>query len=190
MDDAYQNLETRLAFVERRLRSSRRITAATLAAAAVVCVAAWRQQPQSPDVIRARTLIIEDPSGHQRIILGAPVPDPRGGQRRSAATGLVINDSAGNERFGVGLLADGSVAMGFDAAPATGGARGGERLTLGVGQMGNGEIRFLDRASYVRAHMTLFNDNTVALFFTDIDTGKTIVHRVSARGDTIVEHRR
>ena len=180
----------RITRLERRLRRTQALAAMSFCSTIVLGVAAWRGEPARQSVVRARAVIIEDSSGAARVVLGAPVPDPKGGARRSAATGLVINDAAGHERFGVGLNADGSVSMGFDAPPVAGSWVNRERLTLAVSQSGNGEIRFLDRAAAVRAHMTLFHDNTVALFFTDYGSDSTVVTRVSAKGDTTVVHRR
>ncbi|MGI9077578.1 MAG: hypothetical protein ACR2G6_09650 [Gemmatimonadaceae bacterium] len=180
----------RITRLERRLRRTQALAVMGFCGVALLGAAAWRGQPPLHPVVRTRALIIEDSSGAARVVLSAPVPDSKGGARRSAATGLVINDAAGQERFGVGLNADGSVSMGFDAPPTTGSRVNRERLTLAVSRSGNGEIRFLDREATVRAHMTLFNDNAVALFFTDYGPNGTLVTRVSAKGDTTVLHRR
>ena len=61
---------------------------------------------------------------------------------------------------------------------------------MSASENGGAELRMLDRRSYVRAHMELFDDNTVALFFEEPRGDTTIVHRVSATGDTVVVHRR
>jgi hypothetical protein len=57
---------------------------------------------QEQKTIRTHTLIIEDAQGRDRLVLGAPVPDMKGGGRISPSVGLVINDPDGLERFGVG----------------------------------------------------------------------------------------
>jgi hypothetical protein len=52
--------------------------------------------------------------------LGAPLPNPvvdgKTKVRRSPATGIIFNDSAGNERGGIGMLDDGSMNLCFDDA--------------------------------------------------------------------------
>jgi hypothetical protein len=55
-------------------------------------------------VLRVRTLIVEDQNGHERVRLGAPLPDPMiHGVRQKLAgaiSGLLISDADGNERGG------------------------------------------------------------------------------------------
>ena len=182
------DLAGRLSNLERQLRRTQYVALVGLASAAVLSLSAFASRSHAPGVVRTRALIIEDAQGRERVVLGAPVPDPKEGRRRSASTGLVINDSAGIERFGVGLADDGSMTMGLDAPPSSSSGDNRERITLTAGHTGGSELRFLDRESRVRAHIALFNDNTVALFFTDYQPGKTTVHRVGASGDTVVVH--
>ena len=70
------------------------------------------------DILRVRQLIIVDEKGAERIVIGAPVPDPqvmgKRLHRRSPATGIQINDASGNERGGIGMLDDGSFVVGMD----------------------------------------------------------------------------
>ena len=70
-------------------------------------------------VIKTRGLIIVDEKGRERVIMGAPVPDPpkEGRKRVNAAHGMIILDPEGYERFGVGLMDNGQMGMGFDAPP-------------------------------------------------------------------------
>ncbi len=55
-------------------------------------------------VLRVRGLVVTDTSGHERVRLGAPLPDPivHGVRRRrsGAISGLLILDAKGNERGG------------------------------------------------------------------------------------------
>ncbi len=81
-----------------------------------------------------------------RIFLGSPVPDPAEGRRVAPATGLVINDSAGAERFGLGLFPNGRVVMGFDAPPGTGDERNRPVATAAQGDL------LLDGISDERRH--------------------------------------
>jgi len=181
------SLRERLAALERRLARTQLVAAGAVLTAVVLSVAAWKSVRPVSDVVRARSLVIEDSLGRSVVVLGAPVPDPKGGRRRSPSTGIVINDTAGAERFGLGLTADGSIVMGFDAPPGVDPGNT-ERITLSVSSKGGSEMRFLDHEGYVRAHMSFFSDNDVALFFTGRQDGKTIVHRVGATGDTVVVH--
>lgn len=58
----------------------------------------------SDGVLHVRGLVVDDPAGHERIRLGAPLPDPLHHgirqKRRGAVSGLLITDSNGNERGG------------------------------------------------------------------------------------------
>ncbi len=189
MTDPGTDIHARLASVERQLRRHRLVASGALLLASVVALSGWMGARQE-SVLRARAVIIEDEEGRERVVLGAPVPDPQEGPRRSPATGLVINDASGYERFGVGLSADGSMVMGFDAPPGTGTGGNRERITIAANGQGGAELRVLGHDSRVRAHMSLFRDNTVALFFTEYEPNRTIVHRVSAKGDTTVVHQR
>ncbi|SFR79486.1 hypothetical protein SAMN04487782_0454 [Stenotrophomonas maltophilia] len=72
---------------------------------------------QSPQrVIEARGLVIHDGAGQARVILGAPVPDPRSrgqvqGTRASALSGLVLLGPDGSERGGYGTTDHGGEAL-------------------------------------------------------------------------------
>jgi hypothetical protein len=55
-------------------------------------------------VLHVRGLVVEDPGGHERLRLGAPLPDPLihgvRQKRKGAVSGLLITDPNGNERGG------------------------------------------------------------------------------------------
>ena len=189
MTDHAPDLAQRIAELERRLRRAQLWATAALLGGVLLALTAWTRAARVPSVLRARELVIEDSLGNARVVLGAPVPDPKGGPRMSPATGMVINDAAGFERFGVGVTATGSANLGLDAPPHEGRA-GGERVDMSASENGGAEFRMLDHRSYVRAHMEIFDDNTVALFFEEPHGDTTFVHRVSATGDTVVIHRR
>jgi hypothetical protein len=64
-------------------------------------------QPSQADgdrILRVRGVIVEDQNGHERVRLGAPLPDPmiHGVRRKRAGpiSGLLISDADGNERGG------------------------------------------------------------------------------------------
>lgn len=182
------DLSERVILLERRIR---RLTGSLLVLGIIVvtaATAAWYGPAQS-DVIRTKALIVVDEKGVERVVIGAPVPEPAG-RRVAPTTGLVINDSAGAERFGVGLLGNGNLVMGFDAPPRSNDRANRERITIAVNSAGRGEIRFLDSKGMVRTHMSLFDDDNVQLFFTDYQPTATVVHRLNARGDSVIHHRK
>jgi hypothetical protein len=87
-----QELQNRLASLEKQLRHHRRWTLALLTLLGAAMAAAW--VPGRRDrAIRARSITIEDEAGRDRMVIAAPVPDPREGERVSAVVGLVINDA-------------------------------------------------------------------------------------------------
>ena len=86
-------------------------------------------------------IVLLDSSGVDRVALGDPVPDPNIGRRIAPATGLVINDAAGFERTGYGVLTVGGkdrVNLGLDNAS-------GEAVTLSVDDGGRIGIMAQDK---------------------------------------------
>jgi hypothetical protein len=70
-------------------------------------VAAQSATPLTPDkdgVLHVRGLVVEDQGGHERLRLGAPLPDPMihgvRHKRQGPVSGLLIADPDGNERGG------------------------------------------------------------------------------------------
>jgi hypothetical protein len=61
-------------------------------------------QPDKDGILRVRGLIVEDPNGHERVRLGAPLPDPMihgvRVKRSGVISGMLISDADGNERGG------------------------------------------------------------------------------------------
>ena len=170
-DDVHEQLER----LERRLRNAQiKITALAVFAAASVaagCVSiATAESPLLRDgILRARGIVITDARGVERIHIGAPVPDApgEGGPRVAESTGMLIHDENGRERWGVGLLSNGVLSMGFDAAPgaAAGSGANRERLHLGVTPDGRGYVRFLDRTSGLAGRLHLDERDRMALDF-------------------------
>lgn len=136
-------------------------------------------------MIRARTLIIEDAQGRDRVVLGAPVPSALGTTRISPSTGMVINDTSGHERFGLGLMENGRMGMGFDAAPGNGDPRNPERLNLGVDPDGNGYIRYLDKRTGLAGYLGLREDDRVWLEFVQVSADSVIRRRLGLTGDDV-----
>ena len=149
-----------------------------------------QQSGNMPQVLRARGLIIVDERGRERIFIGAPVPDPKEGARRTTATGMTINDPAGFERFAVGLFDDNRLIMGFDAPPGTGDERNRERINISADAKGGGYIRFLNRKTIVPGLLQLGEDDRLYLDFVDVQPNKVIRRRIGFTGEQKIEEPR
>ena len=189
MTSELEELRTRIDNLEALVRRRQRTFALLLAFAALSFVAA-ATQAQAPRLMRARTLVIEDEKGVDRVVLGAPLPDIKGGGRASLATGLVINDADGLERFAVGLQDNNRMVMGFDAPPGTGDPRNRERITIVADAAGGAYIRFLNRKTFVPGRLILDNKDQFYLEFLDFPDGKTVSRRIGFRGDEKLEQAR
>lgn len=179
-----KSLENRLMSLERRVRHLQLALSISVLVLASLGIVAWQNQG-APEDLRARSLTLVDEDGTDRIVIGAPIPEPEG-RRIARAHGLVINDPNGAERFGVGLLENGSVVMGFDAPPDVGRGGNRERLTFSVNQRGHAELRFLDSRSLVRAHMNSQADDNVRMFIYGERDGQEFTNAISAFGDTVI----
>jgi hypothetical protein len=176
--------------LERRLRVLG-VVSVVLASIAISAITLPSVNAQGqPSVVRARGLIIVDDQGRDRIIIGAPVPNPREGVRSSPATGMVINDAAGYERFGLGLFDDNRVVMGFDAPRGTGDERNRERITLVADASGGAYLRFLNRKTAVPGRLVLDAADQFYLEFLDFPDGKVVSRRIGFKGEQIVEQAR
>jgi hypothetical protein len=103
---------------------------------------------------------------------------------------MIILDTNGVERFGVGLFPNGNMNMGFDAPPGTGDDRNRERVNISAFGDGGAEIRMLDRATWVRARLALDSENRVALDFLEFPPGKSLQRRLSISGLELEERPR
>src|SRR5690242_7955538 len=114
-------MEARATQLERRLKFA---FLGWLSVPALLLASAWMRLPQAAlgsqetrDVLRAHQFVVVDEKGTHRIVIG-PVPDPqimgKRVKRRSAGTGVQLNDASGNERAGIALLDDGSAVVGID----------------------------------------------------------------------------
>jgi hypothetical protein len=131
-------------------------------------------------VLKTRGVIIVDEQNRQRVIMGAPVPDPpKEGKRINPAHGMIILDPEGYERFGVGLMDNGQMGMGFDAPPGTGDDRNRERLHFIADKDGGAMIRFLNRKTSVPGWLRLGDDDKLYLEFIDVQKDKNKVIRKS-----------
>lgn len=190
MGDTFEDLRTRIESLEIQIRRKRQCTIALVIGVAALWFSASVGDAQDTRVVRVRTLIVEDENGRDRVVLGAPVPDPKQGRRASPSVGLVINDPDGLERFGVGLQANGRMAMGFDAPPGTGDPRNRERINIVADATGGAYIRFLNRKTFVPGRLILDDKDEFYLEFLDFPEGKTISRRISFKGEQKVEQAR
>ena len=180
----------RLDRLERRVRVLGTVSALSIVLA--LGVATWPSvfAQGQPPLIRARGLVVVDDRGRDRIVIGAPVPNPKEGVRRSASTGIVINDPAGYERCGLGLTDDGQIGMGFDAPPGTGDSRNRERINLAADATGGAYIRFLNRKTFVPGRLVVDGSDQFYLEFLDFPEGKVVSRRLGFSGEQTSEQPR
>jgi hypothetical protein len=146
---------------------------------------AWARQDSN--VLRARAIILTDSLGRERVVLGAPVPEPSG-VRIAPTTGMVIRDTGGVERFGVGLFPDGMMSMGFDAPRLPGSHVNRERINIVAGPDGLANIRFLNRKSGVAGYLALSDDDNLYLQMNANSPKGAVWRQVGAVNDTTVVH--
>lgn len=161
LEELVQSLQKR---AERLERKQTRLLAGALALVAVLLLVGWQSVQAPRENIKTRALSIVDSRGVVRLILGAPVPNPTEGgkteKRRSPATGVIFNDSAGNERGGFGMMDDGSMNLCFDDAKT-------ERNCLFfMPKFGNG-IAFNDASGDSRAILYLDTNGAPHLLLRD-----------------------
>jgi hypothetical protein len=181
MADLNESIENRLARVERTNRVLVGIISTTFLLTSSALLAGFSQSAPSQEPLRTRSLIIEDSAGRPRIVMGAPIPDRNvAGNPRA---GLIINDAAGVERFGLGLQESGRLVMGLDAPPGKGDDRNRERITLVADENGGSYIRFLDRTTSVPARLYLDDQNRVWLEFIEAQANEIIRRRIGFSGD-------
>jgi hypothetical protein len=184
MADGKEPLENRLARIERTNRVLSGIISTMFLLVCSAVLAAFSQPSPSQEPLRVKGLIVEDGSGQPRILIGSPIPD------RNAAgnprTGIVINDSAGAERFGLGLQASGRLVLGLDAPPGKGDDRNRERITLVADESGGSYIRFLDRTTSVPARLYLDDQNRVWLEFVGAQANEVVRRRIGLAGDETI----
>ncbi len=180
--DANSILADRITLLERRIGRAHAFVMALAGAILGLGSLAFAFPSKTPDVVRTRQLIIEDASGHARVILGAPVRDNF--DRVSPTSGMVIRDSLGAERFGVGLDARGNMGLGLDAPRCTSAPCNTERINLDADAEGGAQLRFLDRQTGVAARMILDTDDRVYLDFVKVLPDSVRLRRLGLRTDT------
>jgi hypothetical protein len=190
MSDPMQELRNQVDALQRQLLRIRRLMGILAGLVGVATVGIWMACAREPAILRARGLVIEDERGRDRVVLGAPVPDPTAGKRMSPSVGLVINDEQGNERFGVGLDANSRMGMGFDAPPGTGDPRNPERINIVADETGGAYIRFLDRRTAVVGRLVLGADDRFWLEFLDFPAGEVVRRRIGFGGEETLRESR
>ena len=119
--------------------------------------------------LRLRSLEIVDSAGVARMRFGAPVPDPvsdgKTSVRRSAESGIQLNDAKGNEIGALGMLDDGSTILCFDTHNA-------EATCMYVLPSGERGFSVTDDHGKDRAVMLLNADKSVSVSLND-EQGKS-----------------
>lgn len=179
-------LAARIERLERTVRRMRFLaSAAAIGWLGTWLIGATRPPQVGENVLRARTFIVEDDQGRERIVLGAPMPDGR------QYVGMKILNAEGAEQFGLGLKPDGSVGMGFDTRAGVGDARNRERLNMGVTATGQGWIRYLDNHTRARLRLVLDSSDAPVLQLLDWpDDQRILVRQLGFARDTILEWKR
>jgi hypothetical protein len=109
--------QERIARLERRIKGIYAVF--TLAGLGLLAIA-LNAQPSVVDVLRARRLIIVDDKGVERVVIGAPLPDPvvngKRVKRSGVVSGMIVLDAKGNERGGFSTAdASGEVLFALDS---------------------------------------------------------------------------
>ena len=181
MTDNLDTLGTRLAHVERQLRTFKVIAAVAIVAAIALALMPRPEAQQSIDVLRVKQVVVEDAEGRGRIVLGYL---DAGSTRRF---GLRINDPAGDERLGLSYMENGNFVLGLDAPRGTGEDRNRERITLVTEAKGGAYLRFLDRRTSLAARMYLDPRNRVWMEFSDYAVKPSLVRRYGLSGEEEVK---
>ena len=177
-----RQLHDRVSHLERQLHRIYGLAIVVGIVGVSLLTSAFLRTTSIPDVIRARQIIVEDGTGRDRIVLGAPIRDNF--NRVSPATGLVIRDSSGSERFGVSLDARGNVGLGLDAPRCTSDPCNRERINLVADAEGGAHLRFLDRQTGVAARLVLDDDDRAYLDFMKVTRDSIQEHRMGLHVDT------
>ena len=181
--------DSRLKSVERQLRATQ-VVCIALGVAFLALLIIGSSTEQVRDEVRTKELIIVDEQGRERVVIGSPVPDPLEGKRISPTTGMVIKDTAGYERFGVGLQQRGHMIMGFDAPPETGEGGNSERINIVASKDGTAFIRFLDQKSLLSSRLFLNDKNNVLLEFLEITPDSVRRRQIGFKGTEMVRQKR
>ncbi|MBS1842632.1 MAG: hypothetical protein JSS69_17055 [Acidobacteria bacterium] len=93
----------RLGQLEKFVRNTKILLLVSVFAAAAVIVFGKRVLASSPEegILRVRGIVIEDATGHPRILIGAPISN-QGRKRQDEVTGLILLKNDGTDRLTIG----------------------------------------------------------------------------------------
>lgn len=159
---------TEIDSLRRDVRFLKAYAVSTTAVMAVLLLGAFRTR-QAPDIIRARGLIIEDAAGHERVLIGAPIPAAKNRVRtnlervraiwgprfpkqyldyyanyRHDVNGMLVLDENGFDRVAIGdSVPDPNIGkrIATSAGMVINDAQGFERTGWGVLRFANGNYR-------------------------------------------------
>jgi hypothetical protein len=132
-----ESVEVRLIQLERSLRRTRWGMVGLLLLVVVMFLAWYGVGGIVQREIRVHRIYAVDDTGTVRVRIGE---DPAGGNRLSRIAGMVVYDTTGLERGGMGTMANGSVAVGLDAQHS---AKDVPRDRIGLMVDGKGNTMFL-----------------------------------------------
>lgn len=138
--------DDRLATLERQLSTMKRWLAISALGWGSVLVMAAAPHVMTPDVIRAKGIVVEDAAGRPRILIGSPLPSAKGRQRPDRFDGIAYLDASGKDRLTFGQLPD----------PMTAEGRKPRRV-------GGAGILLHDRAGLERGGYSVLDDETALL---------------------------
>ena len=191
MSDRLHQLELRIDRLEASRRRWRGGALGALVALSALVGIGWTRQAEISDEVRTRKLVVVDENDVPRVVIAQ---DPNDTQRRSRACGIVINDKTGAERFGVGVMEDDTVNMGFDAAAGVGHPMR-DRVAIGVRPDGSGYVMLINNDTKVPVRLVADGDTSKGggIEFLDYDraNSKVIIRRISFDDDrkTDVPHK-
>jgi hypothetical protein len=187
MSDRLQQLVLRIDRLESSRRRWRGGAIGTFVALSALVGIGWTRQAEVTDEVRTRKLVVVDENGVPRVIIAE---DPKDTQRRSRACGIVINDKTGAERFGVGVMEDNTVNMGFDAAVGVGHPMR-DRVAIGVRPDGSGYVMLINNDTKVPVRLVAEGDTSKGggIEFLDYDkpNSKVIIRRIGFAEDRKTE---
>lgn len=228
------DVETRIARLESANRLYRKLLIVPCLAVLSFAVVAFKPHEGVQDLIKAKKLVVVDDDGKERVVIGRPagesgkdasgvfVYDPRGqlrvstaspqpnppgeGQRRDAASGLLIYDATGKERGGFGTLDDGTAVCALDGKdheavamvvwpnglPTFGMWNPAEKdprisVWLNVGLNGCPGLSFLDPSGKSRMIVGIDEDSKAGISLSDAGEKEVLRVKLSGNGAPDVE---
>lgn len=162
--------EERIRRLERQVRRLSAICGCLLLAAAVTATGAAAFQEKAGksltvERLKVRRIDVVDEKGTSRVVIAAPAPGPvidgKTYKRRVSASGVILNDSDGNERGAFVVMDDGTTALLIDYAKGKGEAVG--MFASG----GNARLFLKDRRQFFRIMNSVDRDGRTSLELRD-----------------------